>query len=306
MSEIKQAGSAPGANVPATNPQQRLFEVVSTRINSLISEGGITTPKDYDAGNAMRSAFLMLQDQKTRDEKPVLEACTQASIANAFMKMVVQGMNPAKSQCYFIPYGNQLNYQRSYMGSYALAKRVSDLKEVNAVLIYEGDVFSYDIDTTTGRISIREHSQKFENIDINKIKGGYAICVFEDGTTHAEIMTMAQIRKAWEQGQTKGASPAHKNFTDEMAKKSIRSRAVKLIINSSDDSNLMSEDESPEAEHKTKATAEANKEEVELPIQEAEVVSSITNEPQGEGQPQPQEQNESNPAGLFGNNPSFA
>lgn len=302
MSEKIQGTTAQGANVPAVNPQQKLFEVVSKRITDLITEGGITTPKDYDAGNAMRSAFLMLQDMKDRNEKPVLEVCTQASIANAFMKMVVQGMNPAKSQCYFIPYGTQLNYQRSYMGSYALAKRVSDLKEVNAVLIYEGDVFSYDIDTNTGRISITEHTQKFENINIEKIKGGYAICVFSDGSTHAEIMTMAQIRKAWEQGQNKGGSPAHKNFTDEMAKKSIRSRAVKLIINSSDDSNLMDEDETPTTSEiaKEEAKTQANVVEVELPIQEAEVVSSVTNEPQ-----QANESKESNPQGLF-DAPAFA
>ncbi len=234
---------APAQSAAVALPTAKLFEAISSKITTLLSEGQITTPPNYDAGNAMRSAWLHLQDMKDKNDKPVLEVCSQASIANALMKMVIQGMSVAKAQCYFIPYGKNLNYQRSYMGSYALAKRVSNLKEVNAVLIYDGDVFSYDIDTKTGRLSVVEHSQKFENINADKIKGGYAICVFEDGTSNTEIMTMAQIEKAWGQGQTKGQSPAHKNFKDEMAKKSIRARAVKLIINSSDDSDLMGEDE---------------------------------------------------------------
>lgn len=240
----------------------QLFELISTKINDLIGTGGIVTPPEYNVSNALRSAWLMLTDQKDKNDKPVLEVCTAPSIANALFKMVVQGMNPAKAQCYFIPYGNQLTFQRSYMGSYALAKRVSDLKEVNAVLIYENDVFSYDIDTATGRKKILEHTQKFENIDITKIKGGYAILVFNDGTTDVVIMTMDQIKKSWEQGQTKGTSKAHVNFTDEMALKTIRSRAVKLIINSSDDSYLMQEDESKDeakasADHKFETEANA-------------------------------------------------
>lgn len=258
--------TAQGAQLAKTTTTQ-LFDLVSNKINSLINDGGINTAPNYDASNAMRSAWLILQDQKDRNGKSVLEVCTQASIANSLMKMVVQGMNPAKSQCYFIPYGDQLNYQRSYMGSYALAKRVSNLKEVNAIPIYDGDVFTYDIDTATGKKKIIEHTQKFENIDNTKIKGGYAICVFDDGSTDAIIMTMEQIKKSWEQGATKGQSPAHKNFADEMALKTIRARAVKLIINSSDDSDLMSEDEVQDAQEisSKKIEQKANKEVLEIP-----------------------------------------
>lgn len=304
--ETKNSAVAQGAqnNQVAVNPTQKLFEVVSTKINNLITEGQIVTPPNYEAGNAMRSAWLMLQDQTDRNGKPVLEVCSQGSIANALMKMVVQGLNPMKGQCYFIPYGTQLNFQRSYMGSYALAKRVSNLKEVNAVCIYENDVFSYEVDTTTGRKRITNHEQKFENIDIEKIKGGYAICVFEDGSSDVVIMTMAQIRKSWEQGQTKGGSPAHKNFTDEMALKTIRSRAVKLIINSSDDSDLMSEDESISVDEGAKKAVRENANKtpltIEEPIQEAQVIESKQSEPE-----QTQEESAIKPNGLF-DKPSFA
>ena len=52
-------------------------------------------------------------------------------------------------------------------------------------------------------------------------------------------MTMDQIKKAWGQGATKGGSPAHKDFTEEMAKKTVINRACKRFINTSDDSPVL-------------------------------------------------------------------
>jgi recombination protein RecT len=46
-------------------------------------------------------------------------------------------------------------------------------------------------------------------------------------------------------GKAKGQSPAHKNFPDQMAKKTVLSRAVKLIIDTSDDSALSLADIKP-------------------------------------------------------------
>ena len=54
-------------------------------------------------------------------------------------------------------------------------------------------------------------------------------------------MSMAQIRNSWNQGQAKGKSMAHENFTEEMAKKTVISRACKLFANTSDDSDLLIE-----------------------------------------------------------------
>ena len=44
----------------------------------------------------------------------------------------------------------------------------------------------------------------------------------EDGTKYSEVMTMEQVRDAWNQGATKGQSPAHKNFPAEKKKNGIK------------------------------------------------------------------------------------
>ncbi|MFH2219090.1 MAG: recombinase RecT, partial [Pseudomonadota bacterium] len=81
-------------------------EVVGQRIKALQSEGEIHFPPDYSPQNALRSAWLILQNTQDRNKKPALEVCTKASVYNALFDMVITGLNPEKKQGYFIVYGN--------------------------------------------------------------------------------------------------------------------------------------------------------------------------------------------------------
>ncbi len=217
-----------------------VIDVVESKIKEFQENGDIHFPPNYSPQNAMKSAWLILQSTVDKNKKPVLEVCTKDSIANSLLDMVVQGLSPAKKQCYFVAYGNQLQLMRSYFGTVAVTKRLKGVKNVVANCIYEGDVFEYSFDLETGVKVITKHEQKFENINPDKIKGAYAIIVTEDGLpNYTEIMNISQIRKAWGQGYAKGASGAHKNFTDQMAKKTVINRACKMFANTSDDSDLL-------------------------------------------------------------------
>ncbi|QAT44142.1 recombinase RecT [Aminipila luticellarii] len=221
--------------------ERNITDMVLGRVSQLTSRGELITPADYSPENALKSAWLILQEVKDRNQNLALNTCSKESICNALLDMVVQGLSPAKKQCYFVPYGNQLQLSRSYMGTVAVAKRFSDVKDVFANCIYEGDLFEYEIDVNTGNRKIVKHTQSFENIDITKIRGAYAVVIRENADNFVEIMTMEQIRKAWGQGATKGNSGAHKNFTEEMAKKTVINRACKMFVNTSDDSAILTE-----------------------------------------------------------------
>lgn len=223
----------------AITKYENISEQVLNKIEKFQADGGLTLPANYSVENHMKSAWLILQSTKDRNERPALDVCTKDSIANALFDMVLQGLAVSKNQGYFIVYGNRLEFQRSYFGTIALAKRTGGIKkEPIANVIYEGDEFVYTIDPNTARIQIIKHEQKIENIDNNKIKAAYALVTLADGTTQVTIMSMQQIRAAWQQGATKGNSPAHKNFAEEMAKKTVIGRACKMIINSSNDAWL--------------------------------------------------------------------
>lgn len=218
---------------------ENISEQVLSRIEQFQKDGSMILPKNYSVENHMKSAWLALQEVEDKEHHKALQICTKESIANSLLDMVLQGLSVSKKQGYFIVYGNKLIFKRSYFGTIALAKRAGGMvSEPVANVIYEGDDFLYEIDPKTAKVAIVKHSQKLENIDNSKIKGAYALVTLADGTTQVTIMSMQQIRAAWGQGATKGNSPAHKNFAEEMAKKTVIGRACKAIINSSDDAWL--------------------------------------------------------------------
>lgn len=211
---------------------------VQNRIADL-QKGGLKLPPNYSPENALQSAWLILQDVQTRDKKPVLEACNKTSIALSLFKMVQMGLNPSKNQCYFVPYGDDLVCMTSYFGQVLIAKRAG-IKDVKANLILKGDVFKYKIEED-GRKVITEHTQPFENFG-SEIIGAYCVITLPDGVQDTDIMTIAEIKQSWLQGATKGGSPAHKNFEGEMAKRTVTNRAIKMFVNSSDDSAVLDDD----------------------------------------------------------------
>lgn len=233
--------------VAIATKKTEITDSVLQKVNSLQSVGELKIPNDYSPENALKSAYLILSEQKDRDNKPVLESCSKESIANTLFDMVIQGLSPMKKQCYFIPYAGKLTLSKSYAGTMAIAKRVAKIESITANVIYKKDEFVYQTDPVSGYKKLVSHQQRLENIDINEIVGAYAVIKFMDQTSFIEPMTMKQIQTSWMQGPTKGTSPAHKNFPDEMCKKTAINRACKMIINSSSDSDMYNEFDSPES-----------------------------------------------------------
>jgi len=191
----------------------------------------------------LKSAYLILTETKDKDKKPVLESCSRESIANTLLRMVVEGLSPLKGQCYFIPYNGKLQYQRSYQGSIALAKRYAGVKTVVGAAIFDGDKFKHEVIAETGIKRIIQHEQSLENLS-NKVKGAYAIVTLNDNSVYVEIMNIKQITAAWNQRQGNGLTGAHENFSDQMAIKTVINRACKHFTSATDDSVLYSGQES--------------------------------------------------------------
>ena len=216
---------------------ENVADKVLARIKQMESIDAVHLPKNYAVENALKAAWLVLQETEDRAHNKALAVCTKESIANALLDMVLQGLSVAKKQGYFIVYGNKLTFSRSYFGTMAVAKRTGAVKGTpEAQVIYEGDDFVYTIED--GNIKIVKHDQKLENVNNDKIKAVYAVVTLTTGEKQVAIMTKDQVLKAWNQGATKGSSPAHKNFPEEMAKKTVINRALKHIINSTDDAWL--------------------------------------------------------------------
>lgn len=208
--------------------------VTTTILNDIESmkTDGLSLPKNYNASNALNVAFLELIDMRIKGQ-PLLSVVTPKSIYQSLLNMVLQGLSPAKNQVYFIPYGTELQMQRSYFGTQAALKRLSGVKNIWAEVIREGEPFEFENDA--GRKRLKKHEQKFETLD-NEIVGAYAVIDTEDEGQLLEIMTKKQIDASWSQAKT---SNVHNKFGDQMAMRTVINRAAKNYINTSDDSDLL-------------------------------------------------------------------
>ena len=221
---------------PPAQLEKNISDIVLAKIKVFEETGTLNVPKNYSPANALRIAWLILQETKNMDKRPVLDVCTRESVANAMLRMIILGLNPVKRQCSFIAYGNQLTCQREYQGTIAIAKR-HGVKKVTGCAVFKDDTFEYII-LEDGTHKVSKHLQTIESIDSGVVKAAYATKEYDDGSKETKVMSMSQIKKAWEQGQTKGQSPAHKNFPDEMAIKTVINRLLKPDVNSSDDADL--------------------------------------------------------------------
>ena len=208
--------------------QKGITEAVGKRIKTLEDEG-LALPEQYSAKNALSSAFFTLQKVYG------IEKATQESIANALLDMVTQGLSPAKTQCYFIVYGNGLQMQRSYFGTVAALKRLSNVDKVKAEVIHEGDVFEIGSNEDMEMI-VTKFEPKFENMN-KPIIGAFAM-IKASGEINYTVMTKEEIDKSWQQSRNKN-NKVQQNFGQEMAKRTVLNRAAKMFINTSDDSDLL-------------------------------------------------------------------
>lgn len=233
-------------NAIAKMSAKEFYNQTLDQVNLYRNEGRLSLPENYDPGNAIQSAQLVISEVVDRNKRPALEVCTKASIAQALLDTVLQGLNPGKKQCYYIVYGNKLVMQRSRYGEEHLAKSLCpDIEGIYPDVVYKGDVFRYT--KKRGRTIIEEHQQDIGNVDQNNIAAAYCTIVYRDGSENTTIMTIDEIHAAWRKSKQSPfdekdnlkLSSTHGQYPAEMAKKTVVRRACKPIINSSDDSNLI-------------------------------------------------------------------
>ena len=226
--------------------KKEVIDIVSERIRTLQERRQLHLPPNYSAENALKAAWLALQEVTDKDGKPALTVCDRNSIMNSLLKMVIQGLNPAKNQCYFVVFGSKLVLMRSYFGSIHVAKSVNEnIEDIVADVVYEGDEFEYE--KLRGKTRIVTHKQKLENIEKAKIKAAYATVIYKDGRDESVIMTIGEIKQAWKQSNTHPiddknnirVGTTHDKFMAEMCKKTVINRICKPIFNGSDDSNIV-------------------------------------------------------------------
>jgi recombination protein RecT len=224
--------------------EPQLVRAIEGEINQMIIARKLQLPKNYSPDNALKAAWLAIQEVEDINHKPALEVCTRRSIANALLDMLLLGLNPAKNQCYFIVYANKLQCQRSYYGDMVAAKRLTNAKDIVAEVVYDGDELLYQINEK-GQKVFKGHTL-MAGRESKPIIGAYVNIYFQDGSTYFDYLPMEHIRARWKQGKLykendKGqpiGNSFHVKFPEMAAKRTMIRKACTFFINQSDDSNL--------------------------------------------------------------------
>lgn len=228
--------------------ESRIVSQAISKYQEMVENKVFDVPENYSYKNAIQAARYLISkpiEKGPNKGKTIVDLCTEESILKAIMEMAQKGLNPDKKQCYFIPYGNTCTLSISYQGNVALAKRGGeDIGEVYGYAVYKDDVLDLSFNPQRGVFEIESYEPDISKWTKSDIAGAFAVITDRAGDVrYTEYMTMEQIKDSWAMGGAKGESPAHKNFPDQQAIKTVKSRAVKSFVNTADDSEIVSSEE---------------------------------------------------------------
>lgn len=176
-------------------------------------------PKDFNKARFVQNALALINDNKD------LQKYGAQQLMSGLLKGAYLGLDFYSKECYLVPYGNTLNYQTDYRGAKKLAKKYSirPIKDIYAKIIREGDEFEEAIINGEPTINFRP---KFLND--GKIIGAFAVCMYADGGIAYDVMSLKDLENTRKASKASN-SPAWRNFTAEMYKKTVLHRLCKHI-----------------------------------------------------------------------------
>lgn len=202
-----------------TNTQVAEKQSFSVALTNKLDSVKEALPQDFNKARFVQNSLALLNDN------PALQKYNQQQIMAGLLKGAYLGLDFYSKECYLIPYGNQLNYQTDYRGAKKLAKKYSirPIKDIYAKLVREGDEFEEVI--VNGEQGINFKPKPFND---GKIIGAFAVCLYADGGMQYDTMSIADLENTRKSSKASN-SPAWKNFTGEMYKKTVLHRLCKHI-----------------------------------------------------------------------------
>lgn len=220
----------------------------------------------YDAKSAIASAlpnvissdrFIRVALTEIRKSR-ALQACDPVSVCSAVMQAAQLGLEFGSSlgQIYLVPFGQECTLMVGYRGYIALLQRSGSIKSMSAHAVYEGDFFEYELGLEQKLVHKPTGIQK-------NLVFVYAIATLQDGTKQFEVMSREAVEHVRDNFSRAKNSDSWKKSFDEMAKKTVIRRLIKMLPIAPEVADALSVDE-PE-------TIEVREPEKYLKIQEGQM-----------------------------------
>lgn len=163
-----------------------------------------------------------------------LVTCDQASFLGALIQVAHLGLEPGIT-AHLVPFYNkrakrmEVQFIPDYRGLMQLARRSGDITAIEAVCVYDGDIFEYRKGTTQSL----SHQQTFQSEDDNDITHVWAMARFKNGDCQFEVMSIESIKKVRDMSKASDKGPWVTNFP-EMAKKTVVRKLCKYLPSHTD------------------------------------------------------------------------
>lgn len=155
--------------------------------------------------------------------------CTPQSIIAAVMQCSMLGLSPIpqRGECYFVPYGNEVQMQIGYQGWVLLAYKAGAVESVFTSCVYEGDDFNPSLGTDVDL----PHKPGPNYGDPDKVTATYAVISLKGGGKVVKYLTRPMIERLRLKSpmQKKGVNGAWKTDYDKMAEAKAIKQAIKFV-----------------------------------------------------------------------------
>ena len=170
---------------------------------------------------------LNARGKKAEQAKQLGEAiqANPTKFAIYLKNLITLGVDISQRQAYFLPFGNEITSVLDYKTLMALIKKHTNVKSIDAQLVYENEVFHVE----QGKVV--EHRQNpFASKDSKgALVGAYSVFTLEDNSRDYYFASLDEINKVKE--CSKSASSQYSPWTtwyDEMVKKTVIRKGMKF------------------------------------------------------------------------------
>ena len=155
-------------------------------------------------------------------KNPKLAECSASSLLGAVLQASILGFKPVTElgECYFIPYGNSVQFQIGYKGFINLARRSGQLETIYAYEVNKGDVFDYEL-------GLDPKLKHVPSGDGNELTHVYAVAKYKDGGFNFIVLNKSQIEALRKRNPMQKASPSGAWATDYAAM--AKAKALKQL-----------------------------------------------------------------------------
>ena len=157
---------------------------ISTVIESMRPQIAQALPKHLTADRVIQMATTLIA------QNPKIAECSASSLMGAVMQASILGFKPvsALGECYFVPYGGEVQFQVGYKGYISLARKSGNLETIHSFVVRKDDDFEYEL----GLHPILKHIPNGSDGDITH---AYAVVKYKDGGYNFVVLSRQEIER---------------------------------------------------------------------------------------------------------------